>query len=292
MKIGLMLGGGGAFGAYQVGVIKALIEEDILPQIKVMSGTSIGAINIVMLMADLTIDQIEELWENINNEVIYKNKNPYFKNPEKSLVNVGPLYELLTSDLSTEKVKNSEIRGYATLKKLKSPKISQQINYFAGEKTCILINAAKNPFQVVKGSASVPMLFGSTKIGDSYYVDGGMVDNNPIDPLLEEECNIILAVPLATSLDIKPYHDKKILIVDFKDNEIFSRSEAINNIKSMDFDVKMMKNLQIEGYKWGKFIIESLRKLHIIVDNQFKIDIKDFKYYNLERLEGEINELS
>lgn len=72
MKVGLMLGGGGVFGAYQVGVIRALIEEDLLSQIKVMSGSSIGAINILMLMAELSIDEIEELWTNLDNEMIFK----------------------------------------------------------------------------------------------------------------------------------------------------------------------------------------------------------------------------
>lgn len=292
MKIGLMLGGGGAFGAYQVGVIKALIEEKLIDQIEVMSGSSIGAINIVMLMSNLSIDEIEELWTNINNEVIYKGKNPYFRNARKSLVNIGPLYELLTSDLNAETIRQSKIIGYATLKEVKSADLKYQVNYFHGEKKTIKLNDALNPFEVAKGSASVPMLFGSTKIGDSYYVDGGMSDNNPITPLLEEGCSLILAVPLASKLDYKSYENQNVTIVDFKWGDLFSRFHSINMIKSMDFNTKNMHELKEDGYKWGLKIINLLRNLKIISGNQFIIDNQEYKYYNLERLEGEVNELT
>ena len=45
MKIGLVLSGGGAKGAYQIGMMRALEELGISKQIKVISGTSIGAFN-------------------------------------------------------------------------------------------------------------------------------------------------------------------------------------------------------------------------------------------------------
>ena len=48
MKIGLVLAGGGARGAYQIGVWKALIELGIDKYIKVVSGTSIGAVNAML----------------------------------------------------------------------------------------------------------------------------------------------------------------------------------------------------------------------------------------------------
>lgn len=292
MKIGLMLGGGGALGSYQVGVIKALMEENLFNDIKVMSGSSIGAINIVMVMSQLTISEIENLWLNINNEIIYKSGLPHFKNDDKSLVNVGPLYELLTSDLKAETVKKSSITGYATLTEVKTKKVRDQVNYFRGKKKVICLNHANNPFVVAKGSASVPMLFGSTKIGNHFYVDGGFIDNNPIEPLVEAGCDLILAVPLATAFKTKKFRKEKIAIIDFKNNKSFYKLNTINLIKSLDFNKKLIERLRIEGYEYAKEMISILRKLHIIVDNQFKIDINEFKYYNLEKLEGELNDVN
>ena len=50
MKIGLVLAGGGARGAYQIGIWKALRELNIDKHISVVSGTSIGALNAILFM--------------------------------------------------------------------------------------------------------------------------------------------------------------------------------------------------------------------------------------------------
>ena len=69
MKIGLVLAGGGARGAYQIGVWKALIELGIDKYIKVVSGTSIGAVN-AMLFQQGAYKLAEEFWYNIKKEQI------------------------------------------------------------------------------------------------------------------------------------------------------------------------------------------------------------------------------
>lgn len=52
IKIGLVLAGGGAKGAYEVGVYKALRELELVDNIKVISGTSIGSINALFFAMD------------------------------------------------------------------------------------------------------------------------------------------------------------------------------------------------------------------------------------------------
>ena len=49
-KIGLVLGGGGAKGAYQVGVLKALKEYKLLKHVDCVSGTPIGALNAMKVL--------------------------------------------------------------------------------------------------------------------------------------------------------------------------------------------------------------------------------------------------
>lgn len=64
MKVGLVLSGGGAKGAYQVGVLKALRE--LGTRIDAVSGASIGALNGGVLASapslDVAIERLEELW--------------------------------------------------------------------------------------------------------------------------------------------------------------------------------------------------------------------------------------
>lgn len=64
---GLVLGGGGARGAYQIGVWKALLEKDI--QFEVITGTSVGGLN-GALIAQGDYNQALALWEEIETDKV------------------------------------------------------------------------------------------------------------------------------------------------------------------------------------------------------------------------------
>ena len=71
--IGLVLSGGGAKGAYQAGVWKALCETGLAERIQAISGTSIGAINAAAFAAVRDPVRIEDFWlERIHGAVAYK----------------------------------------------------------------------------------------------------------------------------------------------------------------------------------------------------------------------------
>ena len=67
MNIGLCLCGGGAKGAYQAGVIKALYDRGI-NKFNAISGTSIGAINGYFIFTD-NVEKLEEMWTNIDTNI-------------------------------------------------------------------------------------------------------------------------------------------------------------------------------------------------------------------------------
>ena len=74
LNIGLVLAGGGAKGAYEAGVFKALWELDIIRRISVVSGVSIGTINGLMLsMNDGSI--MDKSWSNIRYSRFINNEN-------------------------------------------------------------------------------------------------------------------------------------------------------------------------------------------------------------------------
>ena len=60
-NIGLVLCGGGAKGAYQVGVIRVLEEVGLLDEVQAVAGASIGGINGALFL-QYTPDEIEEFW--------------------------------------------------------------------------------------------------------------------------------------------------------------------------------------------------------------------------------------
>ena len=83
IKTGLVLPGGGARGAYQIGVLKAIAQ--LLPEkrknpFSVISGTSAGAVNAVVLAAEAerfshAVDQLIKVWGSIKSHQVYKSDN-------------------------------------------------------------------------------------------------------------------------------------------------------------------------------------------------------------------------
>lgn len=62
-EIGLVLSGGGAKGAFQIGVLQAMKEEGLLPYVTAVSGTSAGALNAALLLnSNMDIDKIAKIW--------------------------------------------------------------------------------------------------------------------------------------------------------------------------------------------------------------------------------------
>jgi NTE family protein len=79
MKLGLVLSGGGARGAYQVGVVKALAQLKLEPS--VVAGASIGALNGAIVAASTSMTeaatQLEELWLSLKEDTIIQADNAF-----------------------------------------------------------------------------------------------------------------------------------------------------------------------------------------------------------------------
>ncbi|CNJ08034.1 Patatin-like phospholipase [Yersinia rohdei] len=80
MKVGLALSGGGAIGAYEVGVVKALAESGT--DVHMISGASIGALNGAIIASSSGLSQaaerMEEIWTHLGNgNVLSVNKSAY-----------------------------------------------------------------------------------------------------------------------------------------------------------------------------------------------------------------------
>jgi NTE family protein len=79
MKLGLVLSGGGALGAYQVGVVKALAKLNLEPS--VVAGASIGALNGAIVAQSTSMDEaarwLEELWLSLNQDIIIQADNAF-----------------------------------------------------------------------------------------------------------------------------------------------------------------------------------------------------------------------
>lgn len=259
MKLGLVLGGGGAKGSYQIGVLKALMEFEVHKKIECLAGTSIGAMNGVMLMSDLTNEEMRQLWNKIDNEKVYVDGYGRFKDDLKGIFSIKEVYKLLVENLSVENVHKSRIQGFATIVNIPDDSIIHQLDKHFMKLETIHLNKAPDPFKIALASASIPVIFGPTKIEDSYYIDGGMIEILPVQALIDQNCDLIITVSLYTTVDIKQFKDKVSIIdltpemplgLDPSSSLNFSKKIMERNIElGYNNTIEIMTFLEENGYK-------------------------------------------
>ncbi len=210
-KIGLCLSGGGARGAYQIGVAKRLEELGILSQIEVFSGTSIGSVNAVLLSTK-SVDEAFQLWKEISPDEIKSTEGIFSRIREEKIqiiengiFSIEALRERLWKYLDFPTVKQKEI--YVTMSEAGSPNdnlfslVKSGYHHFVKKEQKAVYNLLSeydndDIVNMVLASCSIPIVFPGVTLGDKKYFDGGLYDNVPIYPLIETGCDTIIVIHL------------------------------------------------------------------------------------------------
>lgn len=269
IKVGLMLGGGGAKGGYQLGVLRALQEANLIDKIDCIAGTSIGAINALLLMSLGDTDKISEVWHIAQTNNPIKQKSFRIQHDWQGLYSLDVLRDVFERYIDIKKVRNSKIDTYVVASKIVDPKkVASQIRTGNHEKTVFHINQHPKCFDAVIASASIPLFFGTTYIDDEAYVDGGLVDNNPIDVLIEQGCNVILSVPLDYGFNFNAYANNKVLFINFTDFNVFSALPLFDAYDIIRFTEESIEDRQNYGYLVATEIIEKMHDIGILKKNK------------------------
>jgi NTE family protein len=170
--VGIALGGGGSRGFAHLGVIKALAEKGIQPE--VFAGTSSGAIVGALLAAGKSADEIFAMMKQ-SKITDYIN----IKVPNNGFLALDQLKEQLDVFLDG-----------ASFAQLPWPLFVTVANLLTGEAEYL---AKGNVATAVQASASIPVLFSPVTINDQLFVDGGLLDNVPVKPLIGQ-CEKVIAV--------------------------------------------------------------------------------------------------
>lgn len=169
-KIGIALGGGGARGFAHLGVLKALNEHDIYPD--VISGVSAGAIAGVFIAAGIKPGEVLKIMQNHN-----LTDYTAMQVPNNGLLSLEGLGDNLEREIGESKIENLKLPFYVALSNMNKG----QVEYHN-----------KGPIKtIVKASASIPVLFSPVEYEGSLYCDGGIFDNIPVEPLLKRDLHII-----------------------------------------------------------------------------------------------------
>ncbi len=180
-NIGVALGGGGARGFAHLGVLKALEESGIKPDI--ISGVSAGSMVGVFIAAGKSPAETMKLMK--ENKITDYAKVVL---PVNGLLSLENLRKILNDHIDASTFEELKLPFYATVTDLKKGKVVYQ-------NTGDLI-----PF--ITASASIPVLFSPVEIEGEAYVDGGLLDNLPIHPLMDC-CNKIIAISISPIQEVK-----------------------------------------------------------------------------------------
>ncbi len=170
-KTGLVLSGGGTRGFAHLGIIAALYDHDIKPD--VISGTSAGAIVGAFIAGGKKPEEILQILK----------KGGFFRYtklhlPVDGLLRLDGLKEVIDKEISAKNIEDLTIPLYVTVSNLNKG---------------IVEYISKGPLsKTVLASSSIPILFSPVSINDDLYVDGGLLDNVPIEPV-KKTCEKIIA---------------------------------------------------------------------------------------------------
>ena len=182
MKLGLVLSGGGSTGAYQMGVIKALQELKINPDIVV--GTSIGSINGAMYVSG-GIEQAYNMWNELSFASVFDKNIEYNSQKDEFMVIRKYVASAIKGGIEPNNLKANLIKYVDLDKFYKSP-----IDYglatvsFPSLRSIKLTKkeiAKEKLLDYIIASATVYPIFKLKKIDNKRYIDGGVRDTIPYD---------------------------------------------------------------------------------------------------------------
>ena len=272
MKYGLALEGGGAKGAYQIGVVKALIDNGY--EFEAVVGTSIGALNAAMVVQD-RIDDAIDLWSNISYEKMFNVDDKKVSSALSAKIDLeivkyfsskfGQI--LKNGGISTENIRKILIDNVDE-KKVRKSKMK-----FGLVTVCLSDKEVKQVFidEIPKGelidylmaTSSLPV-FKRAKIDNKSYLDGGVYDNCPVEMLEKKGIKNVIAIRNYKRMRIRNYKN----IIKKNDINLYM-IEPVDNLPGiLKFDSKNTNELLRLGYFDGIKFAKKLDGIRYYVNSQ------------------------
>lgn len=227
-KVGLILGGGGARAAYQVGVLKAvadIVADSINNPFPIICGTSAGSINAAVLAASALnfkegVSRLVGVWENFEIEKVFRadvwsalsrgsrllltmTTGGFTRAVPPSLLDNTPLRELLERHVSFERIDQAVDRGEmrALCVTACSYQTGRSVSFYRGADDLIpwsrarrLGKRARIHLDHLMASSSIPIIFPAVAIKGEYFGDGSMRQTAPISPALHLGARKVLVI--------------------------------------------------------------------------------------------------
>lgn len=228
--LALVMGGGGARGAYQVGLLRYLARRYPSLRIPILTGVSAGAVNVAYLAQHVgtfpeAVERLDRLWRALSPDQVFRVDAPALLSSfvrwgvrllaggtaaepkTRGLVDTAPLREYLARALRSEDGVLTGIERNLERGALRAVALSttdygtgQSIVWLQGRNIEVWERPKRRSVQArlgvdhVMGSAALPFFFPAVRIGDSWHGDGGVRLAAPLSPALHLGAHKILAV--------------------------------------------------------------------------------------------------
>ena len=282
-EYGIVLEGGGAKGAYQVGAWKAIKEAGIC--IRGVAGTSVGALNGALVCMD-DFAKAERIWENISysrvmdvdDTLMDKIKNFQLKNLPDFLAggtkllkergfDVAPLKGLIDDLVDEERIRSSDRELYV-------------VTYSLSDRQPLVVNVKEVPDGEIGDMlmASAYLIgFKQERLGGKFYMDGGGVNNVPVDVLMDRGYKDIIVVRIY-GLGVDTERHLKVP-EDVNLYHIYPRQD-LGGI--LEFDRRRAKRNMVLGY------FDAKRMLYGLGGKGYYIDAPSGEAYYFDKMMSEL----
>jgi len=241
-NVGLILTGGGARAAYQVGFLRAV--SHLLPRgtpnpFKIICGTSAGAINAAALASNATdfhraVRQMLMIWKNFHVDQVYRSdvvgvcgtSMRWFlamlmgglgKNNPSSLLDNSPLSQLLRERLDLGGIRRSIDAGalYALSITVSGYTSGQSVSFFQGVPGLTGWQRARRigiaeiiDFEHLLASSALPFIFPAVPLRREFFGDGSMRQISPISPALHLGADRVVVIGVSRQTQIPPHRER------------------------------------------------------------------------------------
>jgi NTE family protein len=265
MKPALVLAGGAARGAYEVGVVHYLVQDvaraigrDV--PLDILCGTSVGALNVCGLAAfadepKARADRMADVWRSLRVADLVKTDLRGLFAGSRALLHTSGLEKLIADSIPFEKIADNVANGAVSA-------VTVSTTHVQSGKTVVFVQraggglppwshdptieprAATLNLKHALASASIPVLFRAVLLDGEYHCDGGLRQNVPLSPARRLGADRLLIVnPRHIETHTLPEHEEEpspgpflllgktlnALLLDRLDTDL-ARLEGINNI--------------------------------------------------------------
>ena len=256
MNIGLVLSGGMAKGAYQVGALKAINNFVPKEDVKCISCASVGVLNGYAYITG-KLDHVEMLWKKV-----CENNTRFFVN---QILRSSLLQQSIESLWDENDSVNSKF--FASLLDINAKNLVYK-DLSAVDKDKILT--------YLKASVAMPLYNKAVAVDDTAFFDGAMIDNIPIYPIIQYDLDYVICIhfdDISYKFENSDINSKVLKISfpvtnRFKQSVLFEASSIDVMIKSgYDSTMHLLKSVFYNGYDDLENILYNINYINSISTN-------------------------